>query len=395
MLKDTSDRWQKWKTRFLSMVLMVALFAGVLWLGHLALIVLVLAIQTRCFFEILNIRVLKHRHERQTSADAASIIPFYKLLDVWFFAVTLYAVNGRTIFSSFSLFFASGLPHWFLHNHAFISFTLYTIGFVTFVLTLEKGKYRRQFQQLSWTVVTMIGVVYAGSFHVLNITRGLFWFLFPCFLVVCNDTWAFVWGFHFGKTSLIGVSPRKTWEGFIGAFFSTIIMGFFAAGFMAKSYFLICPRSDLLSFAATCDIDPVFELAEYTLPSALVSLGASLGLPATVHLYPVQLHSVALSIFASLIAPFGGFFASGFKRAFKIKDFADTIPGHGGITDRVDCQFVMGAFAAIYYATFVASVPLGLTATITNMITILPETEQRKIYQWLGTHLQSLHQAQN
>jgi CDP-diglyceride synthetase len=34
----------------------------------------------------------------------------------------------------------------------------------------------------------------------------------------------------------------------------------------------------------------------------------------------------------------GGFFASGFKRAFKIKDFGDTIPGHGGFTDRMDCQ---------------------------------------------------------
>lgn len=44
-----------------------------------------------------------------------------------------------------------------------------------------------------------------------------------------------------------------------------------------------------------------------------------------------------LSLFASLIAPFGGFFASGFKRAIKIKDFADVIPGHGGITDRMDC----------------------------------------------------------
>jgi len=56
------------------------------------------------------------------------------------------------------------------------------------------------------------------------------------------------------------------------------------------------------------------------------------------NLYPFQLHTLALATFASIIAPFGGFFASGFKRAFKIKDFADTIPGHGGISDRMDCQ---------------------------------------------------------
>lgn len=36
-------------------------------------------------------------------------------------------------------------------------------------------------------------------------------------------------------------------------------------------------------------------------------------------MYPFQIHSIALSTFASLIGPFGGFFASGFKRAFKIK----------------------------------------------------------------------------
>jgi CDP-diglyceride synthetase len=33
----------------------------------------------------------------------------------------------------------------------------------------------------------------------------------------------------------------------------------------------------------------------------------------------VQWHALALGLFASIIAPFGGFFASGFKRAFKIK----------------------------------------------------------------------------
>lgn len=39
----------------------------------------------------------------------------------------------------------------------------------------------------------------------------------------------------------------------------------------------------------------------------------------TVRLYPFQIHSIALSSFASIMGPFGGFFASGFKRAFKIK----------------------------------------------------------------------------
>jgi phosphatidate cytidylyltransferase len=34
---------------------------------------------------------------------------------------------------------------------------------------------------------------------------------------------------------------------------------------------------------------------------------------------PVQVHSLVLATFASLIAPFGGFFASGFKRGLNIK----------------------------------------------------------------------------
>lgn len=55
-----------------------------------------------------------------------------------------------------------------------------------------------------------------------------------------------------------------------------------------------------------------------------------------------------MSLFASLIAPFGGFFASGVKRALKIKDFGDVIPGHGGLIDRFDCQLINGAFAYVY-----------------------------------------------
>ena len=62
----------------------------------------------------------------------------------------------------------------------------------------------------------------------------------------------------------------------------------------------------------------------------------------------IQFHAVAISLFCSIIAPFGGFLASGFKRAFKVKDFADTIPGHGGFTDRFDCKIITMIFLYFY-----------------------------------------------
>jgi phosphatidate cytidylyltransferase len=58
----------------------------------------------------------------------------------------------------------------------------------------------------------------------------------------------------------------------------------------------------------------------------------------------MHFHTFFMGLFASLLAPLGGFFASGFKRAIKIKDFGTTIPGHGGLTDRMDCQMLMVSY---------------------------------------------------
>jgi phosphatidate cytidylyltransferase len=67
---------------------------------------------------------------------------------------------------------------------------------------------------------------------------GLFWFLFPVSLVICNDCFAFFCGKLFGrkfiKTPFLRLSPNKTWEGFIGAFLCTIIYAFFSSAFISQ-----------------------------------------------------------------------------------------------------------------------------------------------------------------
>jgi phosphatidate cytidylyltransferase len=102
---------------------------------------------------------------------------------------------------------------------------------------------------------------------------------------------------------------------------------------------------------------------------------------------PVQFHVLVLATFASLVAPFGGFFASGLKRTFKIKDFGDSIPGHGGMTDRMDCQFIMGTIAFFYYSSFIAVYHTTVGGVIESAITGLTPEEQMEVVKILAKNL--------
>ena len=73
---------------------------------------------------------------------------------------------------------------------------------------------------------------------------------------------------------------------------------------------------------------------------------------------------------------FGGFLASAIKRAYKIKDFDTFIPGHGGLTDRFDCQFLMMLYTWVHYNTFVRMATVSATKLL-YFYNMLNEDEKR------------------
>lgn len=190
-------------------------------------------------------------------------------------------------------------------------------------------------------------------------------------------------GFFFGKTPLIQLSPKKTWEGFLGAFASSLIWAFFFSRYLSQFEYMICPMNN-----PVCIPNPVF----YPYTQKLYALDLILQMfgykAPTVSLLPIQYHALIMATFASLIAPFGGFFASGMKRAFKIKDFGDSIPGHGGVTDRMDCQLMMGLFSYMYFQSFIGgNVTSG--QILHQALGSLSLKELVELHKNLGDYLQS------
>lgn len=116
-----------------------------------------------------------------------------------------------------------------------------TIGFVFFVMTLHRGYYKKQFREFCWTHMTILLVIGQAHFVINNILEGMFWFVVPAMFVICNDISAYICGKLFGRTPLIELSPKKTVEGFVGAWALTVMLGSIVAELVMQSHYFICP----------------------------------------------------------------------------------------------------------------------------------------------------------
>jgi phosphatidate cytidylyltransferase len=133
-----------------------------------------------------------------------------------------------------------------------------------------------------------------------TILLSLFILLWSC------DVGAYLFGMTFGQKNghklFPSVSPKKSWEGFFGGMFSSLVAAFFIYYF------------DLLDFGF--------------------------------------FHIALISIIVFLFSVFGDLVESLFKRNFGVKDSGNLMPGHGGLLDRFDGALVAFPVAIAYIKIF-------------------------------------------
>ncbi|MDP2453030.1 MULTISPECIES: phosphatidate cytidylyltransferase [unclassified Kaistella] len=117
-------------------------------------------------------------------------------------------------------------------------------------------------------------------------------------LIWSSDSFAYFTGKFLGKHKMAPkISPKKTWEGFAGGVFFTIILGYF--------------------------------IEQY---------------------YPdLRGNYIIVGLLVSIFGPLGDLVESQLKRNFGVKDSGNVIPGHGGILDRLDSFIICVPVVYLYF----------------------------------------------
>lgn len=248
-MTEYEKKKQTFITRTIWTLVMIAGFFVAMLSGHIYIIGIVTAIQIISFKEVIAIANVPSR---------AKNLPFTRSLNWYFLGTTMYFLYGESViyyFKHIVLVDKVLLP--FATHHRFISFVLYVIGqslflqeenisdywtgFVFFVASLQKGHYRFQFTQFAWTHMALYLIVVQAHFVMNNIFEGMIWFFLPAALVITNDIFAYICGITFGRTPLIQLSPKKTVEGFAGAWVLTIVLGYAITNVLMRYSYFLCP----------------------------------------------------------------------------------------------------------------------------------------------------------
>lgn len=185
-----------------------------------------------------------------------------------------------------------------------VAIAVLSIVTIVYHLFESKGTTRDLLRNLSAGVFVMFYVPLSLSFAVLTVTaeNGTNILFSVVLTVAAIDTFGYLIGRFFGRTKFApGVSPKKTWEGFIASVVGSLIAG------------ISC---GVLLMDVSVELAVLFSLA--------ILLAAVLG-----------------DLAESLI-----------KRDLGIKDMGDILPGHGGVMDRLDSMLPAAFMGYLFTLVF-------------------------------------------
>ncbi|MBN3580916.1 phosphatidate cytidylyltransferase [Algoriphagus aestuarii] len=192
----------------------------------------------------------------------------------------------------------------FRNEYLYLMFPLVSL---TFFIKLYRKTDKKPFTGVAYTY---LGIFYvAVPFSLLNLAVFSvdqvyhFEILIGCLLILwASDTGAYFAGTKFGKTKLFErVSPKKSWEGFLGGAFSAI-----AVAFVLARYF------------------HVIEDWKWLVIAGIIIVAGT----------------------------YGDLIESLFKRSIEIKDSGQILPGHGGFMDRFDGLLLSAPFITAFLKIF-------------------------------------------
>lgn len=155
-----------------------------------------------------------------------------------------------------------------------------------------------------YIILPMLLLNYMIEFSQKTFTITNYWPVLSIFILVwCSDTFAYLVGRQIGKHKLFErISPKKSWEGFFGGLFFSVLGGLIIAYFTDSSY---------IQFAV---------------------------------------YGFIISTFGTL----GDLVESMLKRSVGVKDSGHILPGHGGILDRFDAVlFVIPVIYILHHYLFI------------------------------------------
>ena len=227
-----------------------------------------------------------------------SQMEFYKLsgLDGMLPLKSFGTILGLLIFALTFMVEKERLPHEYLY-------LIFPLVSLTFFIKLYKKTDKKPFTGVAYTY---LGIFYvAVPISLLNLAvfsvDAVYHYeiLVGCLLILwASDTGAYFAGTRFGKTKLFErVSPKKSWEGFLGGAFSALVVAF-----VISQYFV------------------VLEDWKWLVIAGIIIIAGT----------------------------YGDLIESLFKRSIEIKDSGSVLPGHGGFMDRFDGLLLSAPFITAF-----------------------------------------------